>query len=58
MKLLASSPTIDGIAKIINSYLYSTQYTVSKDLEILHPSKDLKGYRVVLKKGRYRFEIL
>ena len=55
-KLIASSPTTEGLAKIINEYLYSKNYTINKDtLKIENPAKELQGYKVVNKKARYQF---
>lgn len=57
-QLLASSPTLEGITKMLNRFYYSTRWTVDPEtLAIKHPEKDVTGrLRVVLKRGRYRLE--
>jgi len=53
--LLASSPTIQGIEKMLNKYMYSEKYTITEDLTIKHPEKNINDcFKVVCKKGRYR----
>lgn len=58
-KLVATSPTLEGIIKAINRYFYSTSYGVNEQLEITRADGyQLKGYRVIPhKRGGYRFEI-
>ena len=56
MKLIASAKTKEQIEQMINTYFFSTKYTLSDKLEILHPDKTLKNYRVTEKKNRFRFE--
>ena len=59
-QLLASAGTIEDIEKLINRYWYSTAYTVNRStLAIEHPEKPTPaGFRVIQKRGRYRFELL
>ncbi len=53
--LLASSPTLSGIEKMLNKYLYSEKYTISEDLTINHPERNINdAFKVVNKKGRYK----
>ena len=52
-KLLASSPTIEGIEKMINKYFYSTSYKVHKDLSISNSKGLFTKVFVIFKKGRY-----
>lgn len=59
VRLLASSPTIEGIERMVNKYAHSDSYVVHVEtLEILN----VKGFpvpkhwRIVRKSKRYRFE--
>ena len=59
--LLASSPTLDGISKLINRYFYSSNWLPvpvdSKTWQIkdMGNLKIIEGYLITKKKGRYRF---
>ena len=62
-RLLASSTTEDGILKMINEHFYSTTFRLIPMFggfegiwRIANQKGDVDGYRVYLKKGRYRFE--
>jgi hypothetical protein len=59
-KLLASSADLEGIKKMIGEYWYSKDVALHKtgdDTWSVANAKGVqKGYRVVLKGGRYRFE--
>jgi len=59
-KLLASAPSLDGIKEMIGKYWYSKEIVLQKtsdDTWSVANGKGLqKGYKVVLKGGRYRFE--
>jgi hypothetical protein len=59
-QLLASAGTIEDIEKLINRYWYSTAYTGNRStLAIEHPKKPTPaGFRVIHKRGCYRFELL
>jgi hypothetical protein len=59
-QLLASAGTIEDIEKLINRYWFSDVYTVNRStLAIEHPEKLApQGFRVIHKRGRYRFELL
>jgi len=54
--LLATSPSIEGIEKLLNNYCYSTNYKINSDLSVSNPNKananDL--FLVVKHKNRYR----
>jgi len=53
--LLASSPTLAGLEKMLNNYLYSEKYTIDGNLVIKHPEKDINDcFKVINKKGRYK----
>ncbi len=60
--LLASAPTITGIAECINKYFYSDCYIVDPvDLSIRKKGSDVPHpftypFQVRLVRGRYRFE--
>jgi len=58
VKLLASADTIEALEKLINRYWFSEFYRINREtLAIEHSQvQPPEGYRVVLKKGRYRFE--
>jgi hypothetical protein len=61
--LLASSDTVAGLQTCINRFWGSSSYRVNPEtLVIEHNTKGgedfLKQYRVVLKKRRYRFEVI
>jgi hypothetical protein len=61
-KLLASAPTIEGIKRMIAEYFYGGEKELTANGENTWNVSGNKGliiqYRVVLKKSRYRFEIL
>lgn len=59
-QLLASAGTIENITKLINRYFYSDSYTVNPStLAIENPNRTPPaGFRVIAKRGRYRFELL
>jgi hypothetical protein len=59
-QLLASAGTIEDIEKLINRYWFSESYTVNRStLAIERPEKPTPaGFRVIHKRGRYRFELL
>lgn len=59
--LVGSSATLEGIQRIVREFWVSDKYTVDAEtLCILHPTRDMSVQntttRVILKKGRYRFE--
>lgn len=57
-RLLASAGTLQDIETIINKYFYSTSYHVNgEQIESSKTGKVLTAYRIILKKGRYRFEM-
>ena len=56
MRLIATSQTKERMERIINSYFFSTKYSISDNLEILHPDKQITNYRVIAKGKRIRFE--
>ncbi len=63
-KLLATSPSLDGIQKLISQYLYGSTITLDKtsDRPETYSVSTKKGksnnFRVVKKGKRYRFEQL
>ena len=59
-QLLASAGTIEDIEMLINRYWFSDVYTVNRStLAIERPEKPTPaGFRVIHKRGRYRFELL
>jgi hypothetical protein len=62
-KVLATSPSLDGITAMINKYWYSTNYhVVPTEIEgqwaVSGMRGRMNGYRVLLQRGRYRFEQL
>ena len=56
MKLIATAPTKERMERIINSYFFSTKYSISNDMNIVHPDKQITNYRVIAKGKRFRFE--
>ena len=57
--LLASSPTFDGIKAVIAKFYYGERELISvsdNEWKIIGKMGVLKYARVILKKGRYRFE--
>lgn len=59
-QILASSPTIQGIEKLINSFFYSLNYSLNKEtLKIENTTKNTDTlnteYFVIFKRGRYQF---
>ena len=56
MRLIATAPTKERMERIINSYFFSTKYSISNDMNIVHPDKQITNYRVIAKGKRIRFE--
>lgn len=56
MRLIATAPTKERLERIINSYFFSTKYSISDNLEILHPDRQITNYKVIAKGKRIRFE--
>ena len=57
--LLASSATFDGIKSIVEKFYYSEKELLpvsDNEWQIIGKNGVLKDMRVILKKGRYRFE--
>ena len=57
--LLASSPTLDGIKSIVEKFYCSEKELISvsdNEWKIIGKMGVLKYARVILKRGRYRFE--
>ncbi len=57
--LLASAPTLDGIKSVIAKFYYSEKELLSvsdNEWQIIGKNGVLNDMRVILKKGRYRFE--
>ena len=61
-KLLATSPTLDSMTKLINNYFYSTTFYLEpkndKEYSVFNKKGLLPDLVVVKKGGRYRFEQL
>jgi hypothetical protein len=54
---ICTSPTKEGIIKLINEYYYSTTFTVNFETGEVSNSKGIvKDAKVQYKKGRYIFE--
>ena len=57
--LLASAPTLDGIKTVIEKFYYSEKELLPvapNEWSITGKNGVLNGMRVILKRGRYRFE--
>ena len=57
--LLGSSATLDGIKSIVEKFYYSEKELLpvsDNEWQIIGKNGVLKDMRVILKKGRYRFE--
>ena len=57
--LLGSSPTLDGIKPVIAKFYYSEKELLSvsdNEWQIIGKNGVINDMRVILKKGRYRFE--
>ena len=57
--LLGSSSTLDGIKTVITKFYYSEKELISlaaNEWQIIGKNGVLKDMRVILKRGRYRFE--
>ena len=57
--LLGSSATLDGIKSIVAKYYYSEKDLIPvapNEWSIIGKNGVLNGMRVILKRGRYRFE--
>jgi predicted ABC-type ATPase len=58
-KLRATSPTIDGLTKLINKYFYSTSFKIHPDLTITNSRGVVQNFFVKNERGRYRlYEII
>lgn len=57
-KLIASAGTIEQLEKLINQYFFSTSYKINGEkVTNAKTGKTLDGYKVTVKKSRYRFEL-
>lgn len=58
IRLIGTSSTKEGLEKIINEYLFSTNWIIKENLELYNKKteKTLSNYRIVQKKNRWRFE--
>jgi hypothetical protein len=59
--LLASAPTKEQLEKSINEYFYSDNDLIITDSKKVYSQKKneiLDSYRITVKRGRWRFEIL
>ena len=57
-RLIGSSSTKEGLERIINEYLFSTNWTIKENLELYNKKteKTSSNFRIVQKKNRWRFE--
>ena len=57
-RLVGTSSTKEGLEKIINEYLYSTNWIIKENLDLYNTKleKVSSNYRIVQKKNRWRFE--
>ena len=57
-RLIGTSSTKEGLEKIINEYLFSTNWTIKENLDLYNKKteKTSSNYRIVQKKNRWRFE--
>lgn len=57
-KLIVSAGTVEQLEKMINQYFYSTSYKIDGErVTNTKTGKTLDGYKVTVKKSRYRFEL-
>ena len=57
-KLIASAGTIEQLEKLINQYFFSASYKIDDEqITNTKTGKTLDGYKVTVKKSRYRFEM-
>jgi hypothetical protein len=59
--LLASAPTKEALEKAINEYFYAGNdliITDAKEVYSQRKNKALDSYRVTVRRGRWRFEII
>ena len=57
--LLGSAPTLDGIKSIVEKFYYSEKELLpvsDNEWQIIGKNGVINDMRVILKKGRYRFE--
>jgi hypothetical protein len=57
--LLGSSPTLEGITKVITAFYMGSTIELVDDLgcwQVVNKRGVIPGVRVVIKRGRYRFE--
>lgn len=50
---IASSPTLAGLAAMLNKYFYSTSYTIAEDLTVSYSKGVNERIGVKKMKGRY-----
>ena len=55
-KLLASSGSLEGINECINRYFYSNIFIDIENGTVSNSRGIIAGFRVIIKKNRYRFE--
>ncbi len=53
-KKIASSPTIEGLAKLINVYFYSTTYKI-EDMKLYNSKGLFKSGEIKKEKGKFNF---
>ena len=57
-RLIASAGTAEQLEKIINQYFFSTSYKIDGENVIsTKTGKTLDGYKITVKKSRFRFEM-
>ena len=56
--LVGSSNSKEGLEKIINDYLYSSNWIIKDNLDLYNTKleKVSSNYRIIQKKNRWRFE--
>lgn len=58
--LIGSAGSKEDLERMINDHFYSNNYKITDDGKIYNKSRDivLDGFKVVQKRGRWRFELV
>lgn len=50
-----AKPTIESLTKVLKTFFYSDSIYIEND-KVFNSRGEIKGYRVIKTKGRFRFE--
>lgn len=58
VQLLASSPSLEGLTKLLNKFLFSTTYNILDDFTVVYSKGINNNYLVKQEKTRYKLYII